>query len=552
MAAATVSSSPRASMMVDRPTLSRYLQDTAARPAQSTAVADCADICGAIGVACKTISHQVTMSSIEQTHAERADTNDSGDRQKELDIIANNVMISALRHCGRIAAMVSEENRDLILCDASRGGARYAVVFDPLDGSSNIECSVSVGTIFGIYALPPDAEPTAADVLRPGRELLAAGYVLYSSSTILVMSLGKSEGVRAFTMDPTVGEFVEMPASPVRVPASPKRIISGNTGNAEIWNLPTSEFVRWTRRQKERYSLRYIGSMVADVHRTLLYGGIFMYPADFFNRNGKLRILYECFPMAFVLEAAGGMASTGSGRILDITPTSLHQRSPIYIGCKRDVLKIEQLFKRVPHLYSMHCAPISDGRRTARHAAAPIVQSTTVANTTASSPPTTVPATTATATATATGDREVPAAKRPKTDDVDAGGAYWEFEMIHYTLTEDFAGDTDNFELSGSKGALFQELVRMNDPEWTLATDCDTGERGLLPTRLLVCSRTEVSHKVASTDFTGDVCSSDDAVEFLAGDAALKFRYMSDERWAFAVNARTGQSGIVPSAIFAS
>jgi fructose-1,6-bisphosphatase I len=243
------------------------------------------------------IANAVTVSGMQSLHSLHGEANTTGDDQKTLDILSNEVMINVLQRTCKVGVMVSEENPDVITCtppasppgggdgdSGGGGGSTYAVVFDPLDGSSNIECSVSTGTIFGVYKCKDAAAPGVDDALQQGRNLVCAGYVLYSSSTVMVLSLGLDDGVRSFTLDPTFGEFVET-ASPVAIPAKPKRIISVNAGNSEIWNLPTSEFVRWTKRQKDRYSLRYIGSMVADVHRTLLYGGIFMYPADFFNRS---------------------------------------------------------------------------------------------------------------------------------------------------------------------------------------------------------------------------------------------------------------------------
>lgn len=276
--------------------------------------------------------------------------------------------------------------------------------------------------------------------------------------------------------------------------------------------------------------MRYIGSMVADVHRTLLYGGIFMYPADYVNRSGKLRTLYECFPMAFLAEAGGGVATTGTQRILDVTPTSIHQRMPIYLGCKRDVNMLTHLFERIPHLFSIHCAPDprSDIMPTTKEVAAQKETPAPVATITLS-------------------PSNSPVNKKQRRSSALGGKEFWEIEMGKYMLSETVIGDDDCFELSASKGALFQELVCMNDATWTLATCCGTGQRGLLPTRLLVASSAEIDHMVAVHVCDGD----DDTVDFRVGDAALKVRFLSDRRWCHAVNARTGQSGIVPAAIFA-
>jgi fructose-1,6-bisphosphatase I len=207
-----------------------------------------ADIMRAVADGCKFIAHKVAIAGIEQSYLEHGATNDTGDDQKALDVISNDYMIEHVQQSGRVAIIASEENKDVVHTPADKltQKCKYAVAFDPLDGSSNIECSVSVGTIFGIYECHTAGKGTVEDFIRPGTDMIAAGYCLYSSSTIMVLSLGTSYGVRAFTIDPKLDEFVENPHSPVKIPAKPKRIISGNTGNAEIWNLPTSEFVRWT------------------------------------------------------------------------------------------------------------------------------------------------------------------------------------------------------------------------------------------------------------------------------------------------------------------
>ncbi len=232
-----------------------------------------------------------------------------------------------------INTLISEENDDpIVVEDASH---KYSVVFDPLDGSSNIDCGVAVGTIFGVYKY---VKGGLADVLRPGREMVAAGYTMYGSSTMLVMSTG--HGVNGFTLDPEMGEFI-LTHPNMRVPER-GAIYSINEGNAGLWDEGTKNFIQEKKfPQKEGvkpYSLRYIGSMVADVHRTLLYGGIFLYPADKKSKNGKLRLLYECFPMAYICEQAGGAATNGSKPILDIVPEGdIHGRSPIFLGSKLDV-----------------------------------------------------------------------------------------------------------------------------------------------------------------------------------------------------------------------
>lgn len=266
-----------------------------------------------------------------------------GEDVKKLDIVANDNFINTLKFSTKVSVMVSEENEEAIILP-SRPHAKYVLVFDPLDGSSNIDCNVSVGSIFGIYARKDTTEAsTVEDALQPGSALVAAGYCMYGSSTQMVLTFGSN--VQLFTLDPSIGEFL-LTADKVRVPDAPKQIYSCNEGNYASFPKAVQEFIDEAKAAEPPYSLRYVGSMVADVHRTLLYGGVFMYPATAKAPTGKLRLLYECNPMALIMEAAGGAASHGSGRILDIVPTSIHERAPIYIGCKRDVERLEQLLAK--------------------------------------------------------------------------------------------------------------------------------------------------------------------------------------------------------------
>ena len=280
-------------------------------------------------------------------------------------MISNDVFINALTYSRELSVLVSEELEEpLIVEDALQG--QYCVVTDPLDGSSNIDCNVSTGTIFGIYKRNPSAEDggnassssgdtssssssssSAASaalksVLRPGRELVAAGYCMYGSSTQMVLTTG--HGVNGFTLDPSIGEFI-LTHPNIRIPDKPKTVYSVNEGNARYWDAPTTAFVSAMKNQEGKpYSLRYVGSMVSDVHRTLLYGGVFMYPGDSKSKNGKLRLLYEGNPMSMLCEQAGGAATDGRTRILDKIPDGIHCRTPIFIGCKRDVEVIEKLY----------------------------------------------------------------------------------------------------------------------------------------------------------------------------------------------------------------
>eukprot|EP00126_Sphaerothecum_destruens_P006849 Sdes_comp19558_c0_seq2m11210 len=293
-------------------------------------------------------------------------TNKTGDEQKKLDVLANEVFINALKSSGKVSVMVSEENEDAILVEPALRGP-YCAVFDPLDGSSNIDCGVSIGTIFGIYRVKENSEGKVSDVLRPGKEMVAAGYCMYGSSCCLVLCLGHE--VHGYTLDPvticafysifriqgpikpssfhqTIGEFI-LTHDNIKIPPRGKTY-SINEGNSLYWDAATKEYVESKKFPKKGnpYSARYIGSMVADVHRTLLYGGIFMYPADSKSPKGKLRILYEGFPMAYLVEKAGGKATTGLSRILDIQPEHIHDRSAVFLGSSEDVTDVEELYKK--------------------------------------------------------------------------------------------------------------------------------------------------------------------------------------------------------------
>ncbi len=260
------------------------------------------------------------------------------EEQQKLDVYANETMKNALNHTGRVCAMASEEDEELIMIPDGVPAGKYAVLFDPLDGSSNIDVNAAVGTIFSIYKRVTTAGPgTLADVLQPGSEIVAAGYVMYGSSVMMVYSAG--HGVHGFTYDPTIGEFL-LSHPNIRTPRTGK-YYSVNESNFGRWSKGVQRAVRGFKgddpaRLKAKNS-RYIGSLVADFHRNLIAGGVFLYPGDIRNPSGKLRLLYECAPMAFLAEAAGGAASDGRRRILDIVPTALHERTPLVIGGAADV-----------------------------------------------------------------------------------------------------------------------------------------------------------------------------------------------------------------------
>uniref|UniRef100_A0A0D3G849 Fructose-1,6-bisphosphatase, cytosolic n=2 Tax=Oryza TaxID=4527 RepID=A0A0D3G849_9ORYZ len=311
-----------------------------------------------IVLGCKFVASAVNKAGLAKLIGLAGDTN--GEEQKKLDVLSNEVFVKALVSSGRTCVLVSEENEEAIIVDAPLRGNHefdkimvtvsshqklhgYCVCFDPLDGSSNIDCGVSIGTIFGIYMIKDKDNVTLDDVLQPGTDMLAAGYCMYGSSCTLVLSTGN--GVNGFTLDPSLGEFI-LTHPNIKIPNRGK-IYSVNEGNAKNWDAPTAKFVekcKFPQDGSPSKSLRYIGSMVADVHRTLLYGGIFLYPADQKSPNGKLRVLYEVFPMSFLMEQAGGQAFTGKQRALELVPRKIHDRSPIFLGSYDDVEDIKALY----------------------------------------------------------------------------------------------------------------------------------------------------------------------------------------------------------------
>nr|XP_053639121.1 fructose-1,6-bisphosphatase 1-like isoform X1 [Cherax quadricarinatus] len=267
------------------------------------------------------------------------DVNVQGEEVKKLDVLANDLFINMLTSSYTTCLLVSEENKTVIEVEKERQG-KYIVCFDPLDGSSNIDCLVSIGSIFSIYRKSSDGDPTVNDALQPGNTLVAAGYALYGSATMMVISTG--DGVNGFMLDPSIGEFVL--TDPGMKIKEKGKIYSLNEGYANLWDPAVAEYVLGKKAKKA--GARYIGSMVADVHRTIKYGGIFMYPATADSPKGKLRLLYECNPMAFLVEQAGGKATTGKMRILDIVPTDIHQRTPIFLGSAGDVQEIIDLYTK--------------------------------------------------------------------------------------------------------------------------------------------------------------------------------------------------------------
>ncbi|XP_046966751.1 fructose-1,6-bisphosphatase 1 [Vanessa cardui] len=305
------------------------------------ATGDLTQLLNSIQTAVKAIQSAVRKAGIAKLHGISGDTNVQGEEVKKLDVLSNDLFINMLKSSFTTCLLVSEENSTVLQVETERRG-KYVVCFDPLDGSSNIDCLVSVGSIFAIYKKVSGGEPTEADALRPGNQLVAAGYALYGSATMMVLSLGKGKGVNGFMYDPSLGEFILTDPN-MRIPDKGK-IYSINEGYAAEWSEGLKNYIEEKKRPKtgKAYGARYVGSMVADVHRTIKYGGIFMYPATQSAPKGKLRLLYECNPMAFLVTEAGGLATNGSQPILDIKPTSIHERAPCYLGSKLDV---EELLK---------------------------------------------------------------------------------------------------------------------------------------------------------------------------------------------------------------
>lgn len=296
----------------------------------------------AIQVTSKFIATNVRRARLINLVGLAGETNVQGEEQKKLDVLSNDIMVNALRASGKTAVLVSEELENAIIVDERQRGS-YCVVFDPLDGSSNIDAGVNIGTIFGIYRIRPGSMGSLEDVLRPGSEMVAAGYTMYGSSANLVLSTGS--GVNGYTLDAALGEFI-LTHPDIKIPPRGK-IYSFNEGNSMYFHPPVTAYLHSIKYPKSGspYSARYIGSMVADVHRTLLYGGIFGYPDDKKSKSGKLRMLYEAFPMAFLTEQAGGIATTGTKRILDLVPKTIHERCPVFLGSKEDVKDLIKFFE---------------------------------------------------------------------------------------------------------------------------------------------------------------------------------------------------------------
>ena len=293
---------------------------------------------GELMLAAKLIQREVSKAGLLDILGKTGEVNVQGEEVMKLDQFANRTIFQALDHIGMLCVMASEEEEDVLHIPEQYPCGNYVLNFDPLDGSSNIDANASIGTIFSIHKRVTEGggRGTAADCMQPGYKQICGGYLIYGSSTMLVYTTG--HGVHGFTYDPSVGEFL-MSHENIRIPER-GHIYSVNEGNTELWDEPTRAYVRSLRSldgPNRPYKARYIGSMVADFHRTLLYGGIFLYPAYRENPEGKLRLLYEAAPMAFIAEQAGGLATDGRQPIMHVEPTSLHQRVPLAIGSPEDV-----------------------------------------------------------------------------------------------------------------------------------------------------------------------------------------------------------------------
>ncbi|MBZ0297029.1 MAG: class 1 fructose-bisphosphatase [Anaerolineae bacterium] len=321
-----------------------------------------------IALAAKLIARETTRAGLADILGAAEEHNIYGERQQKLDVFANDTIVRMNDHTGRLCAMASEENDDLIPIPDKHPIGRYVLLFDPLDGSSNIDVNVSIGTIFAIHRKISDGEHgTLEDALQPASKLVAAGYVVYGSSTMLVYSTG--QGVHGFTLDPGVGEFL-LSHENIQLPSKPA-YYSVNQGYEKYWTPGVRSYVKWLQgvygEGGTPLAHRYIGSMVADFHRNLLRGGVFIYPGDLQNPKepyGKMRLMFEAQSLAFLVSQAGGYASDGVGSILDIQPSSLHQRVPLFIGNRDLVEKAENFIREADQDWIRAYLPFRQGETT--------------------------------------------------------------------------------------------------------------------------------------------------------------------------------------------
>ncbi len=298
-------------------------------------------------LAIRIISRTVRSAGLVDVLGSAMHHNIHGEMVQKLDVFANDTIYHAMDHGGHLCAMASEESGGVMPIPDEFPLGKYVLAFDPLDGSSNIDVNITIGTIFSVLrrVTPVYSHGTLDDFLQPGYKQVAAGYAVYGSSTMLMITTG--DGVQGFTLDPSVGEFL-LSHENIHVPPRGK-YYSINEGNSSRWSDGIRNYVAHVKSDDKSagrpYSARYVGSLVADVHRTLMYGGVFLYPPDRKSPEGKLRLLYECNPMAMLMEQAGGRATNGSQRILEIQPTALHQRTPLFLGSTEDVIEAEEFFQ---------------------------------------------------------------------------------------------------------------------------------------------------------------------------------------------------------------
>ncbi|KAJ1207131.1 hypothetical protein NDU88_002523 [Pleurodeles waltl] len=333
--------SDQAPFDTDVVTLTRFVMEEG-RKAKGTG--ELTQLLNSLCTAVKAISSAVRKAGLAHLYGIAGSTNVTGDQVKKLDVLSNDLVINTLKASFSTCVLVSEEDKNALVVEVEKRG-KYVVCFDPLDGSSNIDCLVSIGTIFAIYRKAGDSEPCEKDALQPGRNIVAAGYALYGSATMVV--LGTECGVNGFMLDPAIGEFILVDKD-MKVKKK-GNLYSINEGYAKYFDPAVTEYLnkkKFPEDGSSPYGSRYVGSMVADVHRTLVYGGIFLYPANAKSPKGKLRLLYECNPMAYIMEKAGGMATTGSEAVLDVNPTDIHQRMPIVLGSSEDVQEYIDIFKK--------------------------------------------------------------------------------------------------------------------------------------------------------------------------------------------------------------
>ncbi|KAF4480176.1 FBP1-fructose-1,6-bisphosphatase [Fusarium agapanthi] len=321
-------------------TLTRFLTEEQAKHPEATG--DFTLLCHALQFSFKSIAYYIRRATLVNLTGLAGSSNITGDDQKKLDVISNDLFIEAMRSSGKCALLVSEEEDEIIYFKDAHD-AHYAVACDPIDGSSNLDAGVSVGTIFAIHKLPEGSKGVKEDILKPGTELLAAGFTMYGASAQLVITM-RGGTVNGFTLDNGVGEFI-LSHPDMRLPKS-RAIYSANEGNSLYWEDKTLNYFSSLKQAQEDgkpYSSRYIGSMVADAYRTLLYGGIFAYPADKKSPKGKLRILYECAPMALIFENAGGQAvDSKMNRMLEVVPEHIHDKAGIFMGSYDEVEKVKK------------------------------------------------------------------------------------------------------------------------------------------------------------------------------------------------------------------